>query len=132
MNGRNEKGYFCSIVRGKSDKFHKTTMTKKTEFGTGAHEATKLRSGNAMPLLGFGTYKIEDTPAGGEVIPQAYNCGYRMFDCAAFYQNEATVGKALSSYDRSSLYIISKVWTDTIYAGPEAVKARCLQTIRDL
>lgn len=60
--------------------------------------------------------------------------GYRFFDCAEFYGNEAEVGHALqaSGVPRAELYLASKVWTTTIYNGPDAVKAQVAKTIQDL
>ena len=44
------------------------------------------------------------------------------------------VGKAFTASDvpREELFIISKVWNDTIYKGPEAVRAQVEKCIKDL
>jgi diketogulonate reductase-like aldo/keto reductase len=91
---------------------------------------TKLNNGVDHPLLGYGTYKVGVVPAsasaGGavtrttkEVLDDALAVGYRMFDCAQFYANEKGVGEAFaaSSVPREDLFIVSKVWNDTIYEG---------------
>ena len=53
----------------------------------------KLHDGNLMPQLGLGVWK-----AGNEevvsAIHKALEVGYRSFDTAAVYQNEAGVGNA--------------------------------------
>ena len=106
----------------------------------------KLHDGSEMPMLGFGTYKVGAVPAAaanaancptprdaGPVLSEAYEVGYRMFDCAQFYENEHVVGPVLKkAADRESLYILSKVWPTTIVQGPEAVKEQCRKTISDL
>lgn len=107
-----------------------------------------LLDGNEMPVLGFGCYKVGVVPASAagaaatakpatpvrQVIADAIAAGYRCFDCAQFYENEAEVGAAIaeSGVPRSELYIISKAWTSKIYEGPEAVKAQCQKSLADL
>lgn len=57
----------------------------------------KLWNGVEMPDVGLGTYKM--TPEQVlESIPIAYSCGYRLFDTAAVYKNEAAVAQALSHH----------------------------------
>jgi len=97
------------------------------------------------PLLGYGTYKVGVVPASAsaagkvtrttaEVLADALEVGYRMFDCAQFYANEKGVGEALtaSSIPREELFLISKVWCDKIYEGPAAVRAQVETTLADL
>jgi len=122
--------------------------------GSWAFQAASAQVGCVeMPLLGFGTYKVgavpasassaapggEAPPAGGpdvckQVISDALKTGYGMLDCAQFYQNEAWVGDALKNAGapRDGLFIISKVWNDIIYQGPDAVKAQVDKAIADL
>ncbi|MEM9481084.1 MAG: aldo/keto reductase, partial [Verrucomicrobiota bacterium] len=56
----------------------------------------KLPDGGQFPTLGLGTWKIpnESPPS---VIEEAVKLGYRHFDCACDYGNEAEVGKGLTS-----------------------------------
>jgi len=110
-----------------------------------------LSDGTMHPLLGYGTYKVGFVPASasaaaggqlsGEEGPSARDCvraalevGYRFLDCAQFYGNEAQVGAALrdAGVPRHELYLASKVWTDTIFAGREAVRAQVVKTLADL
>ena len=64
----------------------------------------------------------------------ALEAGYRFLDCGQFYGNEAAVGEAIkrSGVRRSELYIASKVWTDNIYQGAEAVQSQIRKSMRDL
>ena len=70
-----------------------------------------------MPLLGLGTYKLrgEDLT---RCVREAIELGYRHFDTATLYENEAELGQALASaikagdVTRDELFITSKVWHD--------------------
>jgi diketogulonate reductase-like aldo/keto reductase len=97
------------------------------------------------PLLGFGTYKVGVIPAGAasggvvsrgakEVVLDALAAGYRCFDCAFFYGNDAPVGEAFeeSKIPREELFIVSKVWTAAIYEGEEAVREQVLSICKTL
>ncbi|XP_035909404.1 LOW QUALITY PROTEIN: 2,5-diketo-D-gluconic acid reductase B-like [Anopheles stephensi] len=69
----------------------------------------------SLPMLGLGTYKISGTD-GKEAIKQAIDVGYRMFDTAVAYGNEAIVGEAIrdalrehSHLTREDFFVISKL-----------------------
>ncbi|CAD6194477.1 unnamed protein product [Caenorhabditis auriculariae] len=54
----------------------------------------QLRTGYDVPLIGYGTYKV----VGKDVLPAidaALSAGYRLFDTAKYYKNEAELGAAL-------------------------------------
>lgn len=69
-----------------------------------------LNDGNTIPVVGFGTYKLNGT-AGVEDIKGAISRGYRLFDSAFNYENEGTVGNALrtSGLPRDELQMASKL-----------------------
>ena len=71
----------------------------------------KLADGQLMPQEGFGLYKITDQSTITSSIRNAYNAGYRLFDTAQLYKNEAEVGAALQelSLPRKKLFITTKV-----------------------
>ena len=78
-----------------------------------------LNNGVNIPTLGYGTYKASENEVLYGVI-NAINEGYRLIDCASFYQNQVAVGKAIkaSRINRNELSITSKVWnTDRGYAN---------------
>jgi len=121
--------------------------------GIWAFQAASVKVGSVeMPLLGFGTYKVgavphsassatdgdPPPPSGPEVCAQiikdAVASGYYFLDCAQFYMNESWVGPALKSMaaPRPSLFITSKVWNNSVYEGPEAVKRQVDKCIEDL
>ena len=71
----------------------------------------KLADGQTMPQEGFGLYKITDQSTITSAIRYAYDAGYRLFDTAQLYKNEAEVGKALQELNlpRKELFITTKV-----------------------
>lgn len=54
-----------------------------------------LSTGVQMPLLGLGTYKLLDPEDVNRAVDAALAAGYRAFDSAAVYENEADLGRAL-------------------------------------
>lgn len=82
----------------------------------------QFRNGDQMPAIGLGTWKS----APGEVydaIRKALKHGYRHFDCAAIYQNEAEIGQAFKDafeageVERADLWITSKLWNNAHLTG---------------
>ena len=51
----------------------------------------KLHTGGDLPTVGLGLWKVEK-PAVPSLVAEAARCGYRHFDCASDYGNEAEVG----------------------------------------
>ncbi len=70
-----------------------------------------LHDGHSIPQLGFGLYKVEDADA-PDVIAAAIEAGYRHFDTATLYLNEAGTGRGLAaaSVAREDLFVTTKVW----------------------
>ena len=54
----------------------------------------ELRTGARMPLVGWGTWKVPHA-ACPDLLAEAVKLGYRHFDCACDYGNEAEVGRGL-------------------------------------
>jgi diketogulonate reductase-like aldo/keto reductase len=67
----------------------------------------KLNNGAMMPIIGFGTWRVDNV----RIISDAIDNSYRMIDTAPSYDNESTVGQAIreSKIDRSELFIITKL-----------------------
>ncbi|MBE5663904.1 aldo/keto reductase [Staphylococcus sp. SS60] len=72
-----------------------------------------LNNGYPMPSVGLGVYKITDEDM-TKVVNAAIKAGYRAFDTAYFYGNEASLGSALkdSGVSREELFLTTKLWND--------------------
>ena len=96
-----------------------------------------LYTGATIPVIGLGTYGSDYVSASqiAQAVLQAADMGYRHFDCAAVYGNEAEVGAALatimqSGISREQLWITSKLWNDS--HSPDAVEAACAGSMKML
>ncbi len=69
--------------------------------------------GATIPALGFGVFRMSDVEV-ERVVPAALESGFRHFDTAQIYQNEAALGKALQAAGvaRDDLFLTTKVWVD--------------------
>ncbi len=77
-----------------------------------------LNNGITIPSVGFGTYRLPDDDSTAGIISQAVADGYRNIDCAAYYGNQAAIGRGISGCgtERADLFVSSKVWnTDRGY-----------------
>ena len=101
-----------------------------------AQDATlQLNSGQAMPVIGLGTWQA---PAGqvGAAVKAALEGGYRHIDCAAIYGNEAEIGavfaEAFSSglVKREDLFVTSKLWNSE--HAPDNVRPALELTLKEL
>lgn len=70
-----------------------------------------LNDGSSIPALGLGLWKIDDAGAAA-VMQEGVRAGYRLFDTAAMYNNEAGVGAGIAqaSLPRDKLFITTKLW----------------------
>jgi 2,5-diketo-D-gluconate reductase A len=77
---------------------------------TGEVPQITLRDGNLMPQLGYGTWQIAAADA-PPILADAIAAGYRAFDTAQGYGNEAAVGAAIkqSGLERRAFFITSKL-----------------------
>ena len=71
-----------------------------------------LNDGNLMPRLGLGVWQISSGKSCESAVRAALETGYRHIDTAAFYGNEASVGKAIrdSGIPREQVYVTTKLW----------------------
>lgn len=69
--------------------------------------------GASIPSLGLGVFRMSQDEV-ERVVPAALDAGFRHFDTAQIYQNEAALGRALaaSGIKRDELFITTKVWVD--------------------
>lgn len=68
-----------------------------------------LPSGAALPLLGFGTWRLEGDEA-RTCVAEALSAGYRHLDTATIYGNETEVGEGLraSGVPRDEVFVTTK------------------------
>lgn len=76
-----------------------------------ASDTIIMNNGKAMPVIGFGTWKISDSLA-EQMIKYALGTGYRHIDTAAAYGNEIGVGKGIKSsgVKRDDIFLTTKHW----------------------
>ena len=96
-----------------------------------------LSSGARMPAIGLGTFGSDHVSADqiAQAVQEAASIGYRHFDCASVYGNEAQIGQAIASViasgiKREELWITSKVWNDK--HAPADLIASCKKSLSDL
>lgn len=91
-----------------------------------------LSNGSQMPVLAYGTWKIENGAATTEAVKQAIIAGYRHIDTAAAYGNDFAAGKAVKQcgVPREELFITNKLWN--AYRGYEQTIAACKRTLKML
>lgn len=82
----------------------------------------RLNDGNEIPAIGFGVFMIEPNGPTYDAVSEAIKAGYRHFDTAAAYFNEADLGRAVkdSGIPREEFFITSKLWLQDY--GYEAAK----------
>ncbi|MEL0149627.1 MAG: aldo/keto reductase [Pontimonas sp.] len=70
-----------------------------------------LNTGDSIPQLGLGVFKVEDDIC-EQIVLDALEVGYRHIDTAMIYRNEAAVGRAIakSGIPRDELFVTTKLW----------------------
>jgi len=96
-----------------------------------------LSDGSAMPAIGLGTFGSDHvTPAQvANAVLGAAAAGYRHFDCASVYGNEAEIGASFQAIlqggiRRDQLWITSKLWNDK--HREDDVVSSCRKSLADL
>ena len=90
-----------------------------------------MRNGKTIPCIGYGTYKTSEEEVYDAVIA-AIKAGYRHIDTAAFYKNEAGVGRAVREcgVPREEIFVTSKVWnTDRGYENTKRAFAESMERL---
>lgn len=104
----------------------------------GAIPGFELSSGVRIPAVGFGTFGSDHVSPQevAEATATAIEVGYRHFDCASVYGNEAQIGEVFQSafssgvVSREELWVTSKLWNDM--HGDHDVLLSCAKTLKDL
>jgi diketogulonate reductase-like aldo/keto reductase len=70
-----------------------------------------LSNGVKIPVIGFGTWQVEDGRQAVDAVKAALSAGYRHIDTAQGYGNEESVGRAVkdSGVKRDEIFITSKL-----------------------
>ncbi len=95
----------------------------------------KLNTGAELPAVGLGLWKIDQAET-ASVVCDAITAGYRHFDAACDYGNEAEAGEGFrfaiadGLCSRADLWITSKLWNT--YHKPEHVRLACERSLADL
>ena len=82
---------------------------------SGSMQNVRLSSGYVMPLVGFGTYRIQGSDTIYRVVDESLKAGFRSIDTAAVYRNEEDIGCALKSLlpkynlERNNIFITTKL-----------------------
>ena len=71
-----------------------------------------LSNGVKMPILGLGMARTRSFEEAERMVLDAIDCGYRLIDTAAIYNNVEAIGSALEKkkIKREELFITSKLW----------------------
>ncbi|MBR4748444.1 MAG: aldo/keto reductase [Abditibacteriota bacterium] len=87
-----------------------------------------LSDGLRLPVIGLGTYKAENC---ADTVSRAIEYGYRMFDTAEMYRNEAEVGRGIraSGVSREEVVIVTKLSHKSYDRADEAVRG-CLERLQ--
>ncbi len=94
-----------------------------------------LNTKNIIPSIGLGTWLAFDDDAYNAIRVAIAN-GYRLIDCAARYNNERIIGKAINDaikagdVKREELFITSKLWNDS--HKQDDVKIAFEKSLKDL
>ena len=89
----------------------------------------RLTSGYEIPALGLGTGDLRGKE-GVAAVTAALEMGYGHIDTADMYRNQADIGRAIAGFDRSQLFITSKISRDDLRHGD--VLRVCEAALRDL
>ena len=91
----------------------------------------ELNDGNAIPILGFGTFQVADGAECERAVLGALEVGYRHIDTAHVYGNESSVGRALaeSGVPREEVFVTTKTPFDL---SPAAIRKAFEQSLRKL
>jgi diketogulonate reductase-like aldo/keto reductase len=100
-------------------------------------KTVRLKDGTVIPALGQGTWEMGEDPSKHEQELKALRYGIEhgmtLIDTAEMYgegKSEQLVGEAVRGYDRSKLYLVSKVYPWN--AGREHIFKSCEQSLKRL
>jgi 2,5-diketo-D-gluconate reductase B len=89
----------------------------------------ELKDGNKIPVLGLGTWQLTGKRC-IDIVEKALELGYRHIDTAEIYENQSEIGKAIKYFNRSEIFLTSKVWTNHLHY--DDVMEACDRTLKEL
>jgi alcohol dehydrogenase (NADP+) len=112
-------------------------MTNQKHIDPDTVPRIKLATGDLIPAIGLGTFG-SDKYSPAEVSDAVYGAamaGYRHFDCASVYGNEAQIGKVFAKImaagiSRKEMWVTSKLWNDK-HAEADVIPS-CKKSLADL
>ncbi len=80
-------------------------------------KTTTLNNGAKIPQLGLGLWRMKDQQECEAAVLEALKFGYRHFDTAQIYGNEAFLGSALkrSNIKRADIFVTTKISTENMW-----------------
>ncbi|VDL86739.1 unnamed protein product [Schistocephalus solidus] len=88
-----------------------------------------FNNGLKVPVLGLGTFKADPNEVGA-AVSAALDAGYRHIDCAALYDNEEEIGRALTQKFNSGVVKREELWNTAHRV--EDVRPACEQSLKKL
>jgi hypothetical protein len=142
-NAEHEFGYYERKINLKEENCEKRkkavfelevsdkSNNKKAKNGNAEHEYYTLNTGNKMPIVQFGTYKMKGEECYQGVL-SALKMGYKGLDTASIYCNEGEVGRALveAGVNREEVFVQTKLWRSFVGKDPKNGKPRCDSELR--
>lgn len=104
-----------------------SSSNEKTLRGDFFVEDVKLNSGYSMPVLGLGTWTLNDAQA-ESCVYHALKVGYRLIDTARYYGNEIGVGRGVRKAiadkicEREKIFVTSKIMPSNYSAADAAIE----------
>jgi diketogulonate reductase-like aldo/keto reductase len=89
----------------------------------------EMRDGNKIPVFGLGTWQLTGENCGA-IVKRAIELGYRHIDTAEVYGNQTEIGEAIKNFERSKIFLTSKVWSNHLHY--EDVINACNRTLKEL
>jgi 2,5-diketo-D-gluconate reductase B len=89
----------------------------------------ELRDGYRIPALGLGTWALRGDQC-RFIVKRAIELGYIHIDTADMYGNHQEVGEAITGFDRSTIYLVSKVRPNNLQY--QTVIGDCHRILREL
>lgn len=89
----------------------------------------EMNDGNKIPVLGLGTWQLTGENCRA-IVKRALELDYRHIDTAEGYGNQSEIGNAIKNFERSKIFLTSKVWMNHLHYD-DVINA-CNRTLKEL